>query len=110
MRVPPRRHRFFLQVLWRRPSLLVCHVGDRVGRVVERTLASRGIDSREFAVLSLLSLARAPMVHTLHVTPYEERFRKKRKPIYYFELRRRAEGTDAVGDHRRGGGRAQVAR
>ena len=24
-----------------------------------------------------------------HVTPYEERFRKKRKPIYYFELRRR---------------------
>jgi hypothetical protein len=31
-----------------------------------------------------------------HVTPYEERFRKKRKPIYYFELRRRVEGADAA--------------
>ena len=36
-----------------------------------------------------------------HVTPYEERFRKKRKPIYYFELRRRVEGADAGADHRR---------
>lgn len=37
-----------------------------------------------------------------HVTPYEERFRKKRKPIYYLELRRRVEGTDAAGDLHRG--------
>ena len=31
-----------------------------------------------------------------HVTPYEERFRRKRKPIYYFELRRRVDGADLV--------------
>ena len=41
------------------------------------------------------------------VTPYEERFRKKRKPIYYLELRPRAEGID-VGGIRAGGGEAGI--
>lgn len=31
------------------------------------------------------------------VTPYEERFRKKRKPIHYLEFRPRAEGIDVGG-------------
>ena len=42
-----------------------------------------------------------------HVTPYEERFRKKRKPIYYLEFRPRAEGTD-VGGTRAGDGGAGI--
>jgi DNA-binding MarR family transcriptional regulator len=57
----PRLPRFFLLMLQRRPSLRLVHVGARVARLVEEALTSCGIDSREFAILGLLSWAEGPM-------------------------------------------------
>jgi DNA-binding MarR family transcriptional regulator len=57
---PPRRTRTpasLPQLLRRRPGLLLPHVGARAARLFEDTLASDGIDSREFAALAVLVMA-----------------------------------------------------
>jgi DNA-binding MarR family transcriptional regulator len=61
---PPSRARrptTFPILLLRRSILLLSSVGARAGRLIEETLASIGIDSREYAVLAFLASAEEPV-------------------------------------------------